>query len=327
MAKLILRAFMKRVAILSYPSVAFFELGCAVELFGLPRPEFEDWYECDVVSFVSKPLETTSGIKLICKQIDNFNDYDLVVVPSWPVHKVHVPDDLSAELCKFYADNKQIISFCSGAFLLATLGFLSNRQAITHWRYADEFKSRFPSIEYIEDTLYCFDGQVGCSAGSAAGLDLGLEIIRQDFGHHIANAIARRLVISAHRKGSQSQFSEKPMSPDNSRFSAAIDWALKNLNSNIDMSSFADKAVMSRRSFDRKFKATFNLTPKEWLTFQRLNFAKSMLETKPYSVEKVAELSGFNNGITMRHHFRKELGISPTYYREQFKELDKKTSA
>ena len=121
---------MKRVAILAYPGVAFFELGCAVELFGLPRPEFEDWYECDVVSFVSKPLETTNGMTLICKCVDSLNDYDLIVVPSWPVHEVDVPDNLSAALYKSYAEKKRIISFCSGSFLLASLGFLSNRQAL-----------------------------------------------------------------------------------------------------------------------------------------------------------------------------------------------------
>jgi AraC family transcriptional activator FtrA len=167
--------------------------------------------------------------------------------------------------------------------------------------------------------LYCYDGQIGCSAGSSAGLDLGIEVIRNDYGHDIANSVARRLVVSAHRKGSQSQFSEAPVQRENSQFSAALDWALRNLNTDFDINVFAEKAFMSRRSFDRKFKANFNLSPKEWLTHQRLNYAKSMLETKEFSIEKIAELTGFNNSITMRHHFRKELGISPTFYRDQFK--------
>lgn len=317
---------MKKVAILAYDGVALFELGCAVELFGLPRPEFEKWYDCDVVSFSKGPLSTTNGLQLTCKKVSTLSNYDMLVIPSWPVHEATVPESLTKALKSFYANKKRIISFCSGAFLLAEMGFLSNKKAITHWRYADFFKSRFPNIEYIDDTLYWFDGQIGCSAGSSAGLDLGLEVIRSDYGHEIANAVARRLVISAHRKGKQSQFSETPVQKENSQFASAIDWAIKNLNTNFDIDTFAEKAVMSRRSFDRKFKANFNLSPKEWLTHQRLNFAKTLLETKTFNIEKIAELAGFNNSITLRHHFRKEFGISPTFYREQFKSTRMKST-
>lgn len=310
---------MTRVAILSYQNVALFELGCAVELFGLPRPEFDSWYDCDVISFTEGPLSSTSNLQLIGKCVSNLDDYDLLVVPSWPVDKLEVPEPMASALKAFFEADKRIISFCSGAFLLATLGFLKNRKGITHWRYANVFKSRFPEVEYIEDTLYFYDGKVGCSAGSSAGIDLGIELIRSDFGNDIANTVARRMVVSAHRKGSQSQFSESPVQEPSSQFSVAIDWAVKNLHTKIDMGMFAEKAAMSRRTFDRKFKANLNITPKEWLTHQRLNLAKSLLEKNTYGIEKVAELAGFENAITMRHHFRKELGVSPSFYREQFK--------
>jgi AraC family transcriptional activator FtrA len=211
-----------------------------------------------------------------------------------------------------------MVSFCSGAFLLAELGVLEARQATTHWRYAEQFKQRFHNIQFLDDVLYVYDGKIGCSAGSASAIDLGLEIIRQDFGYQIANKVARRLVVSAHRLGGQSQFVETPILAVPNQFSAAIDWASNHLNDDIGVNEMASRANMSRRTFDRKFRSSFNLSPKVWLTQQRLEKAKQLLEIGAHSVEKIAELSGFDNAITMRHHFRKCLSISPMQYRHQF---------
>jgi AraC family transcriptional activator FtrA len=309
---------MHRVAVLTYDRVALFELGCAVELFGLPRPEFENWYECEVVTFSRGPLSSTAGIELSVKVVKDLNNYNLLVIPSWPTDTTEIPERTAAAIRTFYSDNKRIISFCSGAFLLAKLGFLNEKKATTHWRYAQLFKATFPEIDYVEDVLYLYDGRIGCSAGSSAAIDLGLEVIRSDFGFQIANKVARRLVLSAHRKGGQTQFAETPVQEKPSQFVRALDWALQNLSNPIDICSFAEKANMSRRTFDRKFRANFNLTPKEWLTHQRLNLSKELLENYEYSIEKVAELSGFANATTMRHHFRRELGVSPSFHREQF---------
>lgn len=309
---------MHRVAILTYDNAALFELGCAVELFGLARPEFDDWYECQVVSFEKGPLSFTSGIQLQGKHVISLKKYDLLVIPSWPTHDAPIPPKMASEIQRFQQEGKRLISFCSGAFLLAELGVFDGGQATTHWRYADLFKTRFPDVEYLDDVLYLFDGRMGCSAGSSAAIDLGIEIIRRDFGYEVANTVARRLVLSAHRKGGQSQFAETPVPDESNQFSKALDWALKNLSDSFDVECFASKANMSRRTFDRKFRANLNLTPKEWLTHQRLNLAKGLLEKHDYGIEKVAELSGFDNATTMRHHFRKELGISPSLHREQF---------
>lgn len=315
---------MHRVAILTYDKIALFELGCAVELFGLPRPEFERWYECEVVSFSRGPFSSTAGIRMTSKFVENLDGFNLLVIPSWPIDTAKIPEVVASELRKFYHGNNRIISFCSGSFLLAELGFLNGKKATTHWRYAEIFKQRFPEIEYVEDVLYVYDGHLGCSAGSSAAIDLGLEVIRSDFGFQVANKIARRLVLSAHRKGGQTQFAETPVHEKPSRFVEALDWALQHLSDHIEICSFAKRANMSRRTFDRKFRADFNLTPKAWLTHQRLNLAKELLENNDYSIEKVAELSGFTNATTMRHHFRRELGISPSLHREQFNGLTDK---
>ncbi|MGD9010486.1 MAG: helix-turn-helix domain-containing protein [Desulfobacteraceae bacterium] len=309
---------MHRVAILAYDKVALFELGCAVELFGLPRPEFENWYECEVVSFSRGPLSSTAGIELNVNVVKDLNNFNLLVIPSWPTDMIVIPERTAKAIRTFYSDNKRIISFCSGAFLLAKLGFLNGKKATTHWRYAQLFKATFPEIEYVDDVLYLYDGRIGCSAGSSAAIDLGLEVIRSDYGFQIANKVARRLVLSAHRKGGQTQFAETPVQEKPNPFVKALDWAMQNLNKPIDICSFAEKANMSRRTFDRKFRANLNLTPKAWLTHQRLNLSKELLENYEYSIEKVAELSGFENATTMRHHFRKELGVSPSFHREQF---------
>ncbi|CAH0543194.1 helix-turn-helix domain-containing protein [Vibrio marisflavi] len=308
----------KRVAILSFPHVAMFEIACAVELFGLPRPEFESWYQCEVVSFEHAPLETTAGLQLQAKAVKQLDDYDMLVVPSWPASQSNLPPLLAEQVLRCYQHGKRIVSFCSGSFLLAELGILEGRNATTHWRYAQQFQQRFPNLNYLDDVLYVYDGQIGCSAGSASAIDLGLEIIRQDYGYTVANQVARRLVMSAHRHGGQSQFVETPVLAVPNQFAQSIDWALSHLNEDIDINSLAARANMSRRTFDRKFRSSFNLSPKAWLTQQRLEKAKVLLENEGYSIEKVAELSGFDNSTTMRHHFRKLLSISPNQYRQQF---------
>ena len=309
---------MKNVAILIFDNGAMFELGCAIELFAMPRPEFSEWYACDVVAFANSPVTMTAGVKVQVKTVSNLDSYTMLVIPSWPTEVKEVPEHVASAVNAVHAAGGRIISFCSGAFLLAQLGLLKGRKATTHWRYADKFKSRFPDTRYVEDVLYVYDGTLGCSAGSAAAIDLGIAIIRDDFGYAIANQVARRLVMSAHRAGGQSQFVETPVLQIPNHFAQALDWALQHLSSGMDINTIAGKANMSRRTFDRKFKSTFNLSPNAWLTWQRINRAKELLEQNRLGIEKIAELSGFDNATTLRHHFRRVVGVSPKQYRVQF---------
>lgn len=312
---------MHKVAILTYNNASLFELGCAVELFGLKRPEFKEWYDCDVVTFEEGLLASTSNILIQAKKIETLAPYTTLIIPSWPTDARIVDKTLAIAITKFYRSGKRLFSFCSGAFLLAELGFLKGGRATTHWCYAKKFKERFPEVNYADDVLYVYDDTIACSAGSAAAIDLGIEIIRNDYGYKVANQVARRMVLSAHRDGGQSQFIETPMLEAPKQFSKALDWALNNLEIPININTFASKANMTRRTFDRKFKSSFNLTPKEWLTTQRIQRAKELLESKSLSIEQVAELAGFANAITMRHHFRKILGISPKRYQEKFSSM------
>ena len=307
----------KRVAILVDDGLSLFELGCAVELFALPRPEIPNWYQTEVVTFSSNPLNAIGGLLIQPQTVSNLSGYDMLVIPSWPIHR-QVPEAISAALKHFYQNGGEIISFCSGAFLLGEVGLLAGRRGITHWRYADEFKRRFPSTEYVDDVLFLYEGQIGCSAGSSAAIDLGIEVIRSRYGYQIANQVARRLVLAAHRNGGQSQFVETPVHKEASHFSDTLDWAIQHLDQPLEVNQLADRANMTRRTFDRLFRKTINMSPKEWLIQQRLELAKTLLESTDQTIEMIAYHSGFNTAITMRHNFRKYLQLSPTTYRKQF---------
>lgn len=312
---------MKNVAILAYQNVALFELGCAVELFALSRPELTNWYNAEVITFDDDPLTSTGGVSLNVRKVATLDRYSMLIIPSWPTEKVRINSLLSKEINEFHNKSKMILSFCSGAFLLAELGILDGKEATTHWRYSDQFKSRFPQVTYVEDALYVLNDTLGCSAGSAAAIDLSLAVIRQDFGYQTAKQVARRMVMSPHRKGGQSQFVETPIQQYHSALSETLDWALENLAISLNVNTLANKANMSRRSFDRKFRDSLGCSPKEWIIAQRLDLARGLLEREHGSIELVASQSGFENATAMRHHFRKGLGVSPRQYRDQFGSL------
>ncbi|MCG6216215.1 helix-turn-helix domain-containing protein [Vibrio furnissii] len=309
---------MRRIAILTHAHCSLFELGCAVELFALPRPEITHWYACDVVNLEGAPFESTAGVTIAAKCVASLSNYDTLVIPSWPTQGDPVPEVLAREVRAFAHAGKRLLSFCSGAFLLAELGLLDGRQTTTHWRYAERFKTRFAQVDYVDDVLYVWQDPIGFSAGSAAALDLGLAVIRHDFGYKVANQVARRLVMPAHRAGGQSQFVEAPMLAVPNQFAGALDWAQQHLTSPINVDQLAARANMSRRTFERKFRASFNLSPNEWLIQQKIERAKGLLEETTLPLERLAEQSGFDSVVTLRHHFRRLLGVSPKQYQQQF---------
>lgn len=307
-----------KVIILVCEQVSLFELACAVELFALPRPEIADWYDTQIVSFDASLFSGLCQTQFGCRQVAELAPCDLLVIPSYPVQQTVPNPRLAEQVLKHYQRGGRIISFCSGAFLLAALGLLAQRAVTTHWRYADVFRQRFPTLNYKADVLYEYDGVIGCSAGSAAAIDLGIEVIRRDYGYHIANSVARRLVLPAHRSGGQAQFVEKPLPKTRSPVSQALDWAVTQLTPTLTIDEIASQANMTRRSFDRHFKKTYQMTPLEWLQQRKLEVAKSLLETTALSLEQIAQRAGYDNAITMRHNFRKYLSVSPSDYKATF---------
>ena len=312
----------KRVAILTYPDLCTFEFGCAVELFALPRPDIRSWYQTDIVALQKEAVTATGGFHVssdvVLSPETGFANYDMVVVAGWSGVEVKVPADLIQSLQAFHQSGGTLISFCSGAFVLAATGLLNQKNATTHWRYEESFRKKFPRINFQENVLYTEEDRLYTSAGSASALDLGLHIIRKDYGASIANEIAKRLVISPQREGGQAQYAKQSIALKPNHLSSSMQWAVDNLQSTITINQMAERACLSRRSFDRHFRSNLGISPKEWLTRQRIRLAREYLESSTISIDQIAEQSGFGTAMNLRHHFSQVLGVSPSHYRRQF---------
>lgn len=309
-----------RVVALAYDGLCTFEFGVAVEIFGLPRPEMgERWYRFAVAAVDEGELRATGGIRLMTDgSMSLLSEADTIVVPGWRSIDSPVPPDLCQALVAAHARGCRIISICSGVFVLAAAGLLNGRQATTHWRYTDQLRARFPLIEVIDDVLYVGAEGVMTSAGSAAGIDLCLHLVREDFGIDAANIVARRLVVSPHRDGGQAQQIVRPVAKarESQRLGLLFDFLHQNLAANHTVASLAERAGMGSRTFLRRFEDTTGKTPARWLLDERLLRATQHLTHSRLSVEQIAELCGFANASTLRHHFRQQYALSPLQYRK-----------
>jgi len=311
----------KRVVALMYDGLCTFEFGIAVELFALPRPELKtDWYRFSVCSIDRGPLRATGGVRVVSTGgLSTLRDAGTIVIPGWRDPDEVPPKPLLDALVRAHARGARLMSICSGVFVLAAAGLLDGKRATTHWHYVDKLRARYPRIEVEPDVLYIDEGSVLTSAGSAAGIDLCLHVVRRDFGAEIANQVARRLVVSPHRDGGQSQYVQAPIRGEApAGLAPVIDWAMKRLNTPIAIADLARRAKMSERTFARRFVEETGTTPHRWLTHQRLIAAQRRLETTDDSIDDVALAAGFETEETLRHHFRRAFGTTPTSYRRRF---------
>ncbi len=316
----------KKVAILAYPELCTFEFGCAIEMFALERLEIPICFSTDVIATQAAPLKALGGFLIQTDQVfsatpndDFFKHYDMVVIGGWTGNNVQASEDLLEALRHFYKSGGTLVAFCGGAFVLAQTGLLDDKTATTHWMYGEEFKRQFPQIQFQENVLYTEENRIYTSAGSAAALDLGLHLIRKYFGAAIANQIAKRLVISPQREGGQAQYASAISNPDKpNHLNKSIQWANDNIDKPISINDMAEKACLSRRSFDRHFRSSLGKSPKEWLIQQRINLAREFLESSHVDMEQIAMKTGFGSAMNLRHHFSQVLGVSPTHYRNQF---------
>jgi len=311
-----------RVAVLAYEAMSSFELGIVIEVFGLPRPELDvDWYELTVCTESTAPVSVIGGASLSSAAgLEAFDQADTVIVPG--VADVHAPPSpaLIGALRAAHERGARIASICSGAFALAAAGLLDGRRATTHWRYAEELQRRFPAINVDPDVLYLDDGDVLTSAGSAAGIDLCVHLVRRDFGQLVANSVARRLVVPPHRDGGQAQFIQSPVAePDDDRISATMDWARRHLNQPITVERLARRAHLSSRSYLRRFRQSTGTSPIRWLIGERLQASLPLLEKAELSIEEVAAAVGFDAAVTYRHHFARAMRTTPSAYRRAFR--------
>jgi len=310
-----------RVVALAYDGLCTFEFGCVVELFALPRPELGvPWYEFAVCAAARGPLRAAGGLTVqVPHGLKALERADTIVIPGWRDLDVPPPPTLLAQLRAAHARGARLCSICSGVFLLAATGLLDGRRATTHWRYLERLRARYPRIEVETNALYVDEGQLLTSAGSAAGLDLLLHLVRRDHGARVANHVAQRLVMAPHREGGQAQFVPRPLAPEGrGRLARLLDYIRAHLAEAHTLASLAARAAMSTRTLQREFVAATGQSPQEWLIGERLARARELLEGSRLSTQSVAARVGMGSAESLRHHFRQRLGTTPARYRARF---------
>jgi len=309
------------VVALAYDRLCTFEFGCTVELFGLPRPELDvRWYDFAVCAAERGKIRAMGGIAVqVPHPLRLLDRADTIVIPGWRDPNEAPPPALLRKLRAAYARGARLCSICSGVFVLAAAGVMQGKRATTHWKYADLLATRYPDIVVEPNALYVDEGQILTSAGSAAGLDMLVHLVRQDFGPKVANQVAQRLVIPPHREGGQAQFVPRPVSADErGRLAHLLDWIRGHLATEHTIESLAARASMSPRTLQREFKASTGLSPYAWIVRERIERAKELLESSRMPAQQIAERVGMGSAESLRHHFRAQVGAAPAQYRARF---------
>ncbi|MFZ6770847.1 transcriptional regulator FtrA [Undibacterium sp. Di26W] len=312
------------VVALAYDQLCTFEFGCTVELFALNRPELDvDWYDFAVCAMEAGKLRAAGGIRVeVPHDLNMLDQADTVIIPGWRDADEMPPPAILEKIRAAHARGARICSICSGVFILAAAGILDGKTVTTHWRYADKLLKRYPAIHVEANALYVDQGQILTSAGSAAGLDMLLHLVRKDYGARVANLVAQRLVVPPHREGGQAQFVPRPMpSDEHARLAKLMDWIRSHPTLPHNLTSMAEKAAMSTRTLQRQFKESTGMAPGEWLIRERVAIAKELLESPHTSLTQVAELAGFGSEESLRRHFRRIVANSPGNYRKQFADV------
>lgn len=318
-----------KVVLIACEGVTPFEFGVICEVFGIDRTDMGGpRFDFTIATSKPGPVRSSLGFDIV---IDNdlsaAADADLIAIPAY--HRTNTseldrrpPDPAVLDVIRAAeARGAWVMSVCSGAFLLGAAGILDGRRSTTHWMYTDQLGIDVPLTEVDPDVLFVDDRHVVTSAGTAAGIDAALHIVRTELGAAAANVIARRMVVPPQRDGGQSQFISAPVTECASdSFAAVAEWMLDNLHEDLTITRLARRALMSERTFARRFRAEVGATPAAWLNRQRLIRAQQKLEETDDSLETVAVDCGFGTAAVMRHHFIKTLQTTPSAYRRTFGE-------
>jgi len=316
------KAAHKKVVALVYNGLCVFEFGIVAEIFGLYRPEIEGaWYTFQSVALEKGPLQAAGGLEFSASGSEkDLEDAEIIVVPGWRGKDEAVPLSMCRALQAAHERGTRIVSICSGIYVLAAARLLAGRKVTTHWKYVHDFDARYPEAILEPDSLYVDDEDIMTSAGSSAGIDLCLHIVRKDYGARIANSVARRLVMHAHRQGGQTQYIEQPVPDENEahRLSSTLVHIKSNLDKIHSVSSLASLSGMSTRSFQRKFTTLTGMPVGRWIIQERLMRARTLLETSQASIDDIAQAVGVPTVEGLRYHFRNHFGVSPGQYRKRF---------
>ncbi|MCG8921512.1 GlxA family transcriptional regulator [Lentzea sp. CC55] len=303
-----------------------YELGIPAAVFGTPQPDLADpWYELWLCGTGNRTGTTTPSFTLhSTHELADVVRADTVIV-SWVPDEViednaPVPPDLVAALRAAHDNGARIVSACVGAYALAEAGLLDGKRATAHWMHTALLAERYPKIHVDDSQLYVDEGDVLTSAGMSAGLDVCLHLVRRDLGAHVANQLARRMVVPGHRPGHLGQFVDLSVpTSDAHGLAPVLDWARARLDEPLTIEDLARKAAMSPRTFYRRLQATTGTTPLQWLLGERITRAQVLLESTDLPMEKVAALSGIGTANNLRHHFLKHVGRSPSDHRQAFR--------
>ncbi|WP_432502501.1 GlxA family transcriptional regulator [Kineococcus arenarius] len=313
---------LRSVAVVVGEAFSTFEFAIGCEVFGIDRTdEGVPAFDFAVCSPGGAPVRSAQGFTLVPEHgLDPVDDADLVLIG--PSQALRGPDVavLAPHLDAALARGATVASLCSGAFTLARGGYLDGRRATTHHRYAAQLAREFPAVQVVPDVLYVQDGPIATSAGTAAGIDLCLHLVREAHGSAVATAIARRMVVPPHRDGGQAQYVEAPVRPcADESLQRALTWAAAHLDQDVDIAGWARAAAMSPRTFARRFRAETGVTPHRWLLEQRVGAARLLLEDGDETVDEVARRCGFSSAAMLRQHFLRLVGTTPTAYRRAYR--------
>ena len=299
-----------------------FEFAVACEVFGIDRSaDFGvPWYRFLVCGADPSPIRAQAGFEIVAPYgLDALRRADTIIVP---VAGLEEPSaELIAALRRAHARGARLVSVCTGAFTLAATGLLDGRRATTHWYHTEEFARRFPDVKLDPGVLYVDEGDVLTSAGTAAGIDLCLHIVRLDYGAEVANMLARRMVVPPHRDGGQAQFVLAPVPAESGDddLRATLEWASANLDRELSVDELARRAAMTSRTFARRFKQATGTTPLQWVLHQRVVAAQEALEATDLPIEMIALRCGFGSAAGLRQHFGRVVGTNPVAYRTTFR--------
>jgi transcriptional regulator GlxA family with amidase domain len=325
--KLSARRRQEVVAVLLFSGGPIFESSIPLSVFGIDRQDAGvPRYRLLVAAGEDGPLRTTGGLELTAPYgLEALSRAGTVVVPAWRSISQPPPVEALDALRRAHEEGARIIGLCTGAFVLAAAGLLDGRPATTHWMYAPTLAKRYPSVHVDPRELFVDDGDVLTSAGTAAGIDLCLHVVRTDHGTEAANALARRLVVPPRRgsdwSGGQQRHLDRSLPEEigGDPLAEVVAWALEHLHEQFDVETLAARAYMSRRTFDRRFRTLTGSAPLQGLITQRVLQAQRLLETSDYSVDEVAGRCGFRSPVALRGHFRRQLGSSPASYRAAYR--------
>ncbi|GAA3467513.1 helix-turn-helix domain-containing protein [Nonomuraea roseola] len=309
-----------RVVALVLPPQSSFELACAAEVFGVGRPGLPSRYAFGVCAERPGSVPTLAGYDMtVGEGLEALEAADTVVIPGWQRPEEPASPEVITALRRVHERGARLVAICSGAFLLAQTGLLDGRRATTHWRMAADLATRFPEVEVDPDVLYVDLGDLATSAGTAAGIDLCLHLVRADHGASYAAQVARHMVMPPHREGGQLQYAVPPATERPSESLAPVlDWAAERLHEPLDLDALAVRAGVSARTLARRFAEQLGVSPGRWLLAQRVAAARALLEETDLPVETIATRVGLSSAANLRRRFHRALRTTPAAYRRSF---------